>query len=74
MIKKAPRFQFGNVVVIDGDQIGVICKTWTYKDTFTYGVYVRSYNNFKEFLEEEVEHFIYSEHLNQDEYELYDRY
>ena len=34
-------FQFGNVVVVDDDQIGVIVKSWA---DGTHDVYVRSYN------------------------------
>jgi hypothetical protein len=62
------KFQFGNVVVVDGDEIGVIVKSW--KD-HSYDVYVRSYNAVREYKEADIQHFIYSKTLTSDECEFY---
>jgi len=62
------RFQFGNVVVVDGGMIGVICKSWA---NGTHDVYVRSYNGIREFHEKNIAHFIYSKELSDEEMEFY---
>lgn len=64
------RFQFGNVVVVDDDELGVIVKSWG-GDTTSYGVYVRGYNCVREYEEEDIKHYIYSKQLTEDEYEYY---
>jgi len=61
-------FQFGNVVVVDDDQIGVIVKSWANN---THDVYVRSYNLVREYSEDEIKHFVYSKELTDDEKEYY---
>jgi hypothetical protein len=66
-----PIFQFGNVVVVDDDQIGVIVKTWVSKPEYTYEVYVRNYNTIKEYSESEIKHYIFSKSLHESEYDLY---
>ncbi len=67
------KYQFGQVVVVDNDQIGVICKTWINpKKGFIYDIYVRSYNGVNEYAEENVHHFIYSKELLDEEKEFYD--
>ncbi len=63
------KFQFGNVVVVDDDQIGVIVKSWMNGD---HEVYVRSFNAVKEYKEDEIKHFIYSKSLSPSEYEFYE--
>ena len=69
------RFQFGNIVVAEDDQIGVIVKTWhkliRFKTEYIYDVYVRSYNGIKEYKEENINHFVYSKELAQDELDFY---
>ena len=62
------RFQFGNVVVVDDDQIGVIVKSW---GDGSHDVYVRSYNTISQYKEKEIDHFIYSKELSSEEYEFY---
>jgi hypothetical protein len=62
------KFQFGNVVVVDDDQIGVIVKSW---EDNTHDVYIRSYNATREYKEEDIRHFIYSKTLTSDECEFY---
>ena len=66
------KFQFGNVVVVDSDQIGVIVKTWSpsnKNDFFTYEVYVRSMNSIHGYKEEQIQHYVYSKELSDEEKE-----
>lgn len=49
-------FQFGNVVVVDKDQIGVIVKSW---EGDGHDVYVRSYNMIKYYHAKDIKHYIY---------------
>lgn len=49
-----PVFYFGDIVVVDENQIGVIVKTWAPNGRFTYEVYVRSYNSIKDYGEDEI--------------------
>ena len=56
MIDSGLRFQFSNVVVVDGDQVGVICKSWENK---TYEVYVRSYNRIETYKEADIKPLVY---------------
>ena len=62
-------FQFGNVVVVDRDQIGVIVKSWA---DGSHDVYVRSYNCVGEYLAESIRHYVYSKELSSEEREFYD--
>ena len=61
-------FQFGNVVVVDDDEIGVIVKSWA---DGTHDVYVRSYNVISGFHERDIKHYVYSKTLTDDELEFY---
>ncbi len=63
-------FQFGNVVVVDDDQIGLIVKSW---DSGAHDVYVRAYNAVRSYKSREIKHFVYGKHLSADEYELYNK-
>lgn len=62
------KFQFGNIVVVDDDQIGVIVKSW---DDGKHDVYVRSYNGILEYDFKDIRHFIYSKYLSDEEIEFY---
>jgi len=62
------KFQFGNVVVVDDDQIGVIVKSWANE---THTVYVRAYNYTHDYKEEDIKHFVYSKQLSDEEREFY---
>ena len=69
-----PRFQFGNVVVVHENQIGLIVKTWgpsLRRKWYHYEVYVRSYNSIEEFDEPEINHFVFSKELAEDEPAFY---
>ncbi len=60
-----PVFQFSNVVVVEGNLIGCIVKTWgaSKNRPIHYEVYVRSYNNIVEYNEDEIKHFVYDKEL-----------
>jgi len=68
MATNKPKFQFGNVVVVDGDQIGVIVKTW---GGYEYEVYVRNENRIRQFKETDIDHYVYSKQLSEDEMRFY---
>lgn len=62
-------FQFGNVVVVDDDQIGCIVKSW---GDDTYDVYVRSYGIIRTYKWSDIRHYIYSKELSEEERGFYD--
>ena len=64
-------FQFGNVVVLDGGQIGVIVKSWAGGFGKVYDVYVRNTNSIITFREADIRHFVYSKELTDEEREFY---
>lgn len=67
-------FQFGNVVVVEDDCIGVIVKSWgpsSKTGKYSHEVYVRSFNGIKDYPEEEIRHFIYSKELSEEEKTFY---
>ena len=59
------KFQFSNVVVVDGNLIGVIVKTWGASNSRNthYEIYVRYYNEIREYDECEIKHFVYDKVL-----------
>jgi len=61
-------FQFGNVVVVYGDQIGVIVKSWA---DGSHEVYVRSLNAVVLFSATKIKHYVYSKELTDDERGFY---
>lgn len=68
------KFQFGNVVVVDENQIGVIVKSWgkgSQTGYYTHDVYVRSYNEVRCYPEGEIKHFVYSKELSEEEEGFY---
>lgn len=56
-MKKRALFLFGDIVVVDADQIGVVVKTWENNKGFTYEVYVRSYNKINVYEEKEIDRY-----------------
>lgn len=61
---KKPKYLFGDIVVIDDKNIGVIVKSWehlTDRDgltkEFNYDVYVRTFNFITEYQEDEIERY-----------------
>ena len=57
MRNKRPLFLFGDIVVVDVDQIGVVVKTWENNTGYTYEVYVRSYNKINTYEEREMDRY-----------------
>jgi hypothetical protein len=59
---KKPKYLFGDIVVIEGDLIGVVVKSWeTFSASgekyFNYDVYVRVSNKISNYKESEVERY-----------------
>ena len=56
------KFTFGDIVVVDEIEIGVIVKTWIHltdtKKEYNYDVYVRDYNGIKNYKEEEIQRYM----------------
>lgn len=51
-------YLFADMVVVDGDQIGVIVKTWLRSDEkVIHEVYVRSYRTIREYDEDDIERY-----------------
>ena len=65
------RFQFGNVVVVNGEDIGVIVKTWSTQGGYSHDVYVRYFNEIRNYMENDIKHFVYSKELAEDEKAFY---
>ncbi len=62
------KFNFGNIVVVDGDSIGVIVKSWSDQ---THEVYIRVNNGIKTYHESTIQHFIFSKYLSEEERSFY---
>ena len=63
---------FGDIVVVEGDQIGVIVKCWNWTTQGlpqSYDVYVRSYDAIKNYLADDVDRYMVR-HISLDEGEL----
>ena len=69
MRDKRPLFLFGDIVVVDVDQIGVVVKTWENNKGYTYEVYVRNYNKINTYDEREMDRYR-ARHKYLDEEEL----
>jgi hypothetical protein len=64
-----PKFLFGDIVVVNGTQIGVILKTWSNK-IFEYEIYNRMTNRIEEYVECDVERYrVRHKYLNEEELE-----
>lgn len=65
------KFCFGDIVVVDGTCIGVICKSWIRDNKeIIYEVYVRSYNCIKKYKEKDIERYmVRHKELNDEEIE-----
>lgn len=57
MRDKRPLFLFGDIVVVDVYQIGVVVKTWENNKGYIYEVYVRSYNKINTYEEREMDRY-----------------
>lgn len=68
------KFCFGDIVVVDGNLIGVVVKSWiTYskgKEIRNYDVYVRMSNGIKNYKENEIERYmVRHKYLSEEEME-----
>ena len=63
------KYLFGDIVVVDKEQIGVVLKTWfDGKKTYVYEIYVRSYNYSRDYEEKKVERYrVRHKYLDSDE-------
>lgn len=53
------KYIFGDIVVVDEIEIGVIVKCWLHSnDIPSYEVYVRDYNAIKEYRESEIQRYM----------------
>jgi hypothetical protein len=71
------KFLFGDIVVINNNQIGVVVKTWEEisLNTYKYEVYNRMTNNIETYLEKDIERYrVRHKYLNEEEMEYQWRY
>lgn len=53
------KFTFGDIVVVDENNIGVVVKCWTSSNhLYSYEVYVRNYNTIIEYKEDEIQRYM----------------
>jgi len=63
-----PKFLFGDIVIINENQIGVILKTWTDYKTVTYDIFNRMTTGIEEYCEQEIKRYrIRHKYLNEKE-------
>jgi len=65
------QFHFSNVVVVDGDNVGVIVKTWSNPTGYSYDVYVRYTSRVECYAEKDIKHFVYGKELHDGERDYY---
>lgn len=65
------KFCFGDMVVVEGNLIDVIVKSWIRNNKeIIYEVYVRSYNGIKEYKEDDIQRYmVRHKELNKEELE-----
>lgn len=62
-------FCFGDIVVVDGENIGVVVKSWAGKEP-NHDVYVRMYNKIVNYKESEMQRYmVRHKYLNEEELE-----
>ena len=49
------KFCFGDIVVVEGNLIGVVVKSWT---NLSHDVYVREFNGIKSYAEQDMERYM----------------
>lgn len=55
------KYTFGDIVIVDGENLGVIVKSWiglVGEKGIRHEVYVRMYNNIKEYKEEDIKRYL----------------
>ena len=66
------KFAFGDIVVVDNIEIGVIVKSWVSSNhSYNYDVYVREYNAIKNYKEEDIERYMVRHKYLSDEEKVY---
>lgn len=62
-------FCFGDIVVVEKNLIGVVVKSWIHNERCnSYEVYVREFNNIKEYQESEIQRYmVRHKYLNEEE-------
>ena len=66
------KFAFGDIVIVDDIEIGVIVKSWISSNhSYNYDVYVREYNTIKNYKEEEIERYMVWHKYLSDEEKVY---
>ena len=63
------KFCFGDIVVVEGNLIGVVVKSWAGRE-ITHEVYVREFNAIREYKEADMERYMVR-HKYLDEDEMY---
>lgn len=65
MTRDTRKYRFSNVVIVKGNLVGVIVKTWGASKNrgIHYEVYVRLWNSIEEFNEDEIKHFVYDKEI-----------
>lgn len=69
---KRPKFLFGDIVVVNEVQIGVILKTWdkNMSGIFEYEIYNRMTSKIESYLEQDIERYrVRHKYLNEEELE-----
>lgn len=71
------KFNFGDIVIVERNLVGVIVKCWGKSISGNmrpshYEVYVRSYNGIHEYDEDDIRHIIYDKELTDEQLEYYD--
>lgn len=53
------KLTFGDIVIVEGNLMGVVVKSWVHNnDRVSHEVYVRSYNEIREYPEEKIERYL----------------
>ena len=65
------KYTFGDIVVVDEIEIGVIVKAWISSNhTYHYDVYVRQYNDIRNYKEEDIQRYmVRHKYLSEEEQE-----
>ncbi len=61
------QFNFGSIVVVETNLIGVVVKCWTGAREPSYDVYVRSLNGITEYAESQIRNFVYDKELSDED-------
>ncbi len=61
-------FRFGDIVIVEENLVGVVVKSWK-NDTFE--IYVRSFNDIREYILGEVKPYIHHKELSEDDLQYY---